>query len=103
MSKSRIRPNTRQAVFHCFSCAYRHADGSVEGFVGLGFSDHLARMDCIEQVRRRLSAMYGQQQVVDENTLIFAERDLTQDEVEQVRRDWASNRRYAPDGARYSG
>jgi hypothetical protein len=88
-------------MFHCFSCAFHHADGSVEGFLGFGFSDYSARKDCVEQVRRRLSAIAGTPQAVEENRLIFSERDLTPEEMEKVRRDWAKGLRYAPDGSPY--
>ena len=90
-------------MFHCFSCALRLPNGSVEGFLGLGFSDYSARKDCVEQVRRKFSSISGSPQVVNESDLIFTERDLTPEEMEQVRRDWARSRRYAPDGSLYSG
>jgi hypothetical protein len=90
-------------MFHCFSCAFRHADGSVEGFLGFGFSDYSARKDCVEQVRRRVSAKVGTPQAVDISTFIFSERDLTPEEMESVRRDWAKGLRYATDGSLYSG
>ena len=88
-------------MFHCFTCALRHTDRPVEGFLGFGFSDYSARKDCLEQVRRRLSAIAGQSVLVNENDLIFSEQELTPDEMEQVRRDWAAGRRYGPDGLRY--
>ena len=88
-------------MFHCFACAVRHSDGSVEGFLGLGFSDYSARKDCVEQVRREFSSISGSPQVVNESDLIFSERDLTPEEMEQVRRDWARSRRYAPGGSPY--
>ena len=90
-------------MFHCFSCALRLPNGSVEGFLGLGFSDYSARKDCVEQVRRRLSSTATTPQVVNENDLIFSERDLTPEEMEKVRWDWARSHRYASDGSLYSG
>lgn len=88
-------------MFHCFACAIRHSDGSIEGFLGFGFGDYSARKDCIEQVRRRLSAISDTPQVVNESDLIFSERELTPEETEKVRRDWAAGHRYAPDGSQY--
>jgi hypothetical protein len=44
----------------------------------------------------------GTPQVIDFNDLIFSERDLTPEEIEQVYRDWAASRRYAPDGSQYA-
>ena len=90
-------------MFHCFACAVRHADQSVEGFLGFGFSDHSAKKDCIEQVRRRLLAVSGSEQTVNENELIYSDRDLTAEEMERIRCDWASSCRFAPDGFPYPG
>ncbi len=86
---------------YAFRCAYRFSNGSIAGFVGFGFGEYSARKDCHEQVRRRLLAMPGEPATVDDNRLIFSERDLTPDEMEGVRRDWARGLRYAADGAPY--
>ncbi len=88
---------------HAFRCGYRHDDGRVEGFTGFGFGDYSARKDCVEQVRRRLSAISGSPQAVDIGTLLFSERDFTPEEMEKVRQDWARGLRYAPGGSLYPG
>ena len=86
---------------HTFRCGYRFADNRVEGFTGFGFGEQGAKEDCLEQVRRKLSGIPGEPQAVDHSGLIFSEDDLTAEELESVRRDWARSRRYGPNGNLY--
>ena len=88
---------------YTFRCAYRHDNGEVEGFSGFGFGEYGAKKDCLEQIRRKLSAIPGASLTVDEDGMIFSERDLTSDEMERVCRDWASGLRYGPDGSPWPG
>ena len=80
-------------------CIYRHVNGLVEGFTGFAFTVLRAAKDCQDQIRRRLLTMSAAAQVFDESQLIYSERDLTDEEMERVRRDWSVGRRYAPDGS----
>jgi hypothetical protein len=86
---------------HTFRCAYRFASDRVEGFTGFGFGEYSARKDCREQIRRRLSAIAGESPTVVESNVIYFDDDLTSEEMEQVRRDWAKGLRYGPDGSPY--
>lgn len=85
---------------HRHGCAYRHANDEVEGFTGWGFYPHRAAEDCERQVRIRCRALGAE---FEPARMIYAERDLTPDEMEQVRTDWASGRRHKPDGTPYAG
>lgn len=79
--------------------AYRHDNREVEGFVGYGFTEESAENDCIRQMRyKRLSlGPFRPENVIRDDT------DLTLDELEAIRNDWASGARYNPDGSARPG
>ena len=85
--------------------AYRHDNGEVEGFVGFGFSEDSAANDCINQMRIKAEAIRGS----GPNTgfkrarAILSGDGLTPDELEIIRKDWASNARYNADGTIWRG
>lgn len=69
-----------------FQLAYRHANGEVEGFVGLGFSESTARRKAEDAARQKVSSI---RESFNFNRLIFSESGLSGDEIEIVKKDWA--------------
>ncbi len=73
--------------------AYRHTNGDVEGFQGVGSTKAAANRDALNQLYRKLASFQPPEQA-DPTRLITRESELTTDELASVRRDWKSNVRY---------
>jgi hypothetical protein len=80
---------------YCCQLAYRHRNGEVEGFRGVGFSIESSRQDCLRQIRYKVEAIDGCYSL---NRVIEHTADLSVTELAQVREDWALGMRYRPDG-----
>ncbi len=78
-----------------FTCknAYRHANGEVEGFQGVGFTKAAAVRDALNQLYKKLASLQVPE-APDPTRLITDESKLTPGELAQVRRHWDSNVRY---------
>lgn len=67
--------------------AYRHDDGAVEGFVGLGPTPETAQHDAIRQILGRLSDP-TRLRLFQPTQIIEGDDELTCDEQAAVRRNW---------------
>ena len=80
--------------------AYRHENGTVEGFTGFGFTTTSAEEDCTRQMRIKCELIrgFGPNKFAQEK-IIRDESAVTPEEMELIRQDWASGARYTPEGA----
>lgn len=77
--------------------AYRHHDGTVEGFKGSGPTRESAKEDATVQIIKKLIIINREGRPAGTfapDRVIVGERGLTKDELVTVRRDWASKVRY---------
>ena len=85
-----------KGLFRC-QLAYRLPNGEIEGFEGMGASKDNARQDCLNQINRKLqmiAQMKGAELYFDHSRLIESPTGLTAEEIEAIKRDWASGLRY---------
>ncbi len=85
-----------KGMFRC-QLAYRLPGEEVEGFVGIGASMDNARNDCLNQINRKLQIIAQVKQVevfFEHSRLIDSADQLTAEEIETVKRDWACEGRY---------
>ena len=77
--------------------AYRHADNTVEGFIGTGGTKAKAKADAIEQIGIKLDCIAEWRcggVVFDRGRIINVLSSMTPAEVESVRKDWNAGTRY---------
>lgn len=65
--------------------AYRHMNGEVEGFTGVGSNAASAKTNAINKIKNKCA---GINQPFYENKVILSVHYLHQDEIPQVREDW---------------
>lgn len=85
--------------------AYRHKNGDVEGFVGFGFTEDGAEQDCIRQMTYKCAVIRDSRpdSGYDATRIIREDTGLSNDEMENIRKDWSSGARYNPDGSIWRG
>lgn len=77
--------------------AYRHTDGTVEGFLGTGSTKARAKADATEQIKRKADIVAEWKQddtAFDKDRVVSVLSSLTPTEIEGVRKDWNSGTRY---------
>ena len=77
-------------MFH-YQLAYRHDNGEVEGFVGLGFTKANARDNAISQITTKIIdvlRVHKPETFFHPDRVIEGEASLTPAELEQVKQDW---------------
>jgi hypothetical protein len=70
---------------YIYRLAYRHHDGEVEGFVGVGFDKKAAEHAAVRKAAAKVRAIG---QVFRADGVIHRPEGLSPDEVAQIRRDW---------------
>jgi hypothetical protein len=73
-----------------YNLAYRHQNGEVEGFQGIGFGEVAAERDAKDQIARKLQQI---DQPFEEHRIITSMELLTQPERKQVMEDWKNSGR----------
>lgn len=68
-----------------FNAAYRHQDGTVEGFVGSGFTSDRAKASAFRAMVEKCESVG---QPFDTDRVIMSAKELTADELAIVRADW---------------
>lgn len=76
--------------------AFRHSNGQVEGFAGIGATKAKARADSIDQIQKKLKivAELGTKDTFSKSRLITRVSDLKGAELDKVQCDWRSGLRY---------
>jgi hypothetical protein len=73
--------------------AYRHLNGEVEGFIGIGSNKDVAKADANRQIQRKLS-MFQNPQILNMDRVITNPNKLSIQELKQVKQNWNTMLRY---------
>lgn len=79
--------------------AYRHEDGSVEGFLGQGLTKNRSIGDAIEQMKRKCDIVVAENAESEcggfsKDRVVSVLSSLKPGEIAGVQRDWKSGLRY---------
>lgn len=77
--------------------AYRHDNGQVEGFLGIGGTKAKAKSDAIDQINRKLdqiAATEGHDTSFDKSRVVERPSSLAPEELTKVQADWRAGVRY---------
>lgn len=78
-----------------FNLAYRHNNGDVEGFAGVGFTKKTAEVDARRQLARKLEIIRPFNEPLQINSdQILTKEKCSPEEMASIRQDWLSNHRY---------